>query len=138
MILLELILTIATLDNIQSFGSISNPYPSSSIDSLQIIEKVYLHTDRNCYYPGDDIWFKAYLINASDRSLSNQSRNLHVELISPHSEIIMSKVIRLEVGWEMAILSCRTTLNQADTGYGHILTICGILVINYSSIRTLL
>lgn len=98
MILLELILTIATLDNIQSFGSISNPYPSSSIDSLQIIEKVYLHTDRDYYYPGDDIWFKAYLINAADRSLSDQSRNLHVELITPSSEIFMSRVTRLDGG----------------------------------------
>ena len=98
MILLNLILTLATLDNIQSFESISNPYPSSFIDSLQIIEKVYLHTDRNIYYPGDDIWFKAYLINAADRSLSVQSRSLHVELISPSSKIIMSRIIRLEAG----------------------------------------
>jgi hypothetical protein len=98
MILLKLILTIATLDNIQSFGSISNPYPSSIIDSLQVIEKVYLHIDRDYYYPGDDIWFKAYLINAADRSLSDQSRNLHVELITPYSKIIMSRIIRLEVG----------------------------------------
>lgn len=98
MILLWLILTFSTLDNIQSFGSISNPYPSSFIDSLQIIEKVYLHTDRDYYYPGDDIWFKAYLIDAADRSLSTQSQNLHVELVSPSSKIIMSRIIRLEVG----------------------------------------
>ena len=35
-------------------------------DSLTIIEKVYLHTDRTYYFPGDDIWFKAYLIDAAD------------------------------------------------------------------------
>jgi hypothetical protein len=98
MLLLRLILTLATLNNIQSFGSISNPDPSTSIDSLQIIEKVYLHADRDYYYPGDDIWFKAYLIDAADRSLSVQSRSLHVELISPSSKIIMSRIIRLEAG----------------------------------------
>lgn len=55
----------------------------SSYDSLRIIEKVYLHTDRNTYYPGDDIWLKADLIDASDRFLSDHSNNLHVEIIYP-------------------------------------------------------
>jgi hypothetical protein len=31
-------------------------------DSLMLVEKVYLHTDRDTYYPGDNIWFKAYLV----------------------------------------------------------------------------
>ena len=69
-----------------------------STDSLRIIEKVYIHTDRSCYFPGDDIWFKAYLIDASDRLLSGNSNNLHVELISPSSEIIINRVIRLDSG----------------------------------------
>jgi len=67
-------------------------------DSLNIIEKVYLHTDRNYYYPADDIWFKAYLIDASDRSLSDNSNNLHIELISPASKIIDSRIVRIEEG----------------------------------------
>jgi len=67
-------------------------------DSLEIVEKVYLHIDRDCYYAGDDIWFKAYLIDASDRVLSNHSNNLHVELISPTSKIIYSHIIRLDEG----------------------------------------
>ena len=71
-------------------------YPGD--DSLKIVEKVYLHIDRDCYIPGDDIWFKAYLIDASDRLLSNHSNNLHVELISPTSKIIDSRIIRLFEG----------------------------------------
>jgi ribosomal protein S26 len=67
-------------------------------DSTKIIEKVYLHTDRDFYSPGDDIWFKAYLTEASDMILSDHSRNLHVELISPGSGIIDSRVIRMENG----------------------------------------
>jgi hypothetical protein len=67
-------------------------------DSLKIVEKVFLHIDRDCYYPGDDIWFKAYLIDASYRLLSNHSNNLHVELISPASKIIESHIIRLNEG----------------------------------------
>lgn len=64
----------------------------------QLIEKVYLHIDRTYYYPGDDIWFKAYLIDACNGMLTNHSENLHVELISPSQEILSSRIIRLEGG----------------------------------------
>jgi hypothetical protein len=67
-------------------------------DTLKVKEKVYLHIDRENYLAGDDIWFKAYLIDALDHLLTNHSNNLHVELISPSSKIISSKIIRLEGG----------------------------------------
>ena len=59
---------------------------------------MYLHTDRTYYYPGDDIWFKVYLIEAMNKSLSNLSRNLHVELISPSGGIHSDRIIRLDNG----------------------------------------
>ena len=67
-------------------------------DFLPVIEKVYLHSDRTFYYPGDDIWFKAYLIEADSRLLTDHSNNLHVDLISPSSKIIESRVIRIDAG----------------------------------------
>ena len=70
----------------------------SIADSQSLIEKVYLHTDRNTYYPGEDIWLKAYLIDASERLLSDHSRNLQVELISPSSDIIDSHILKIENG----------------------------------------
>ena len=41
-------------------------------------EKVYLHLDRQYFQPGDDLWFKAYVINASNHRLSQLSKTLHV------------------------------------------------------------
>lgn len=67
-------------------------------DSLYFLEKVYLHTDRDTYYPGEDIWFKAYLTEATERLLSDHSGNLHVDIISPESKIIGSRVVRLDNG----------------------------------------
>ena len=81
-----------------SFASeIHSQYPAA-YDSLNVIEKVYLHIDRESYFPGDDIWFKAYLIDATERLLTNNSMNLHVELISPDLKIIDSHIVRLENG----------------------------------------
>lgn len=67
-------------------------------DSSVFIEKVYMHIDRSYYYPGDDIWFKAYLIDAMDHLLTDHSSNLHVELISPSLKIISGRIIRLDSG----------------------------------------
>ncbi|MCK7461921.1 MAG: MG2 domain-containing protein [Sphingobacterium sp.] len=67
-------------------------------DSLLIIEKVYLQTDRESYYPGEDLWFSAWLIDASSQILSAHSTSLHVELISPSLKITASLVARLNGG----------------------------------------
>lgn len=91
-------LALIILYSTPAFGRNISSQIISTNDSLKIIEKVYLHIDRDSYYPGDDIWFKAYLIDASDRFLSNHSNNLHVELISPSSKIVDSRVVRLNDG----------------------------------------
>ena len=92
------LVTLIVLYNPLSICNNINYKSHSGDDSLKIVEKVYLHIDRDFYYPGEDIWFKAYLIDASDKLLSNHSNNLHVELISPASKIIDRRIIRLNEG----------------------------------------
>ena len=67
-------------------------------DSIGLVEKVYLHVDRDAYFPGDDIWFSAYLIDGTYGTLTSNSTNLHVELISPSNVIISGRIIRLARG----------------------------------------
>jgi hypothetical protein len=67
-------------------------------DSLKMIEKVYLHIDRETYFSGDDIWFRAYLIDAFSGLLTGHSTNLHVELISPERGVISSRIVKLTGG----------------------------------------
>jgi hypothetical protein len=92
------VLILIAICTLPSFSSGIYPQYEPADDSAKIIEKAYLHTDRESYYPGDDIWFKAYLVDASDLILTNHSNNLHVELISPNSEIIQSRTIKLDDG----------------------------------------
>ena len=80
-----------------SRNTVKSLVPSDTA-SLLTLEKVYLHTDRETYYPGDDIWFKAYLIDAFNQLLSSNSINLHVELISPDLKIIDSRIVKLYNG----------------------------------------
>ena len=93
-----LVLALVALFNTALSGRNPDSQNISIDDSLKIIEKVYLHVDRESYYPGDDIWFKAYLIDASDQLLTANSTNLHVELISPGLTIIDSRIVKLNNG----------------------------------------
>jgi len=61
-------------------------------------EKVYLHTDRDVYTQGEDIWFKSYLVNAQNNKPINYSHNLYVELISPGLQISQRHVLRVDDG----------------------------------------
>ncbi|MEZ4777596.1 MAG: hypothetical protein R3D00_30760 [Bacteroidia bacterium] len=45
-------------------------------------EKVFLHTDKSFYLTGEDLYFKAYLVNAADHRPSDLSKVIYVELVS--------------------------------------------------------
>ncbi|GAB2806046.1 hypothetical protein [Ferruginibacter profundus] len=62
-------------------------------------EKVYLHTDRNFYAGGDDIWFKAYLVNGQSNYPVSTSNTLYTELINPAGIITARQVIRIDSGY---------------------------------------
>jgi hypothetical protein len=64
----------------------------------QLAEKVYLHIDRSIYTSGEDIWFKAYVIDPSTNKLSPNTNNLHVELISPVNQVTLSRIISIQNG----------------------------------------
>ncbi|WP_316746492.1 carboxypeptidase-like regulatory domain-containing protein [Pedobacter gandavensis] len=50
-------------------------------------EKVHLHLDKPYYAIGDNIWFKAYLYNATTQEPSDISKILYVELINERDSI---------------------------------------------------
>ena len=66
--------------------------------SISEIEKIYLHTDRTTYFTGEDLWYKAYVVRASNNLLFDQSGILYVELISSEAKIIARNKTNLEMG----------------------------------------
>jgi TonB-dependent SusC/RagA subfamily outer membrane receptor len=50
-------------------------------------EKVYLHLDKPYYAVGDDIWFKAYVVNAQTSRPSDISGALYVELLNEKDSV---------------------------------------------------
>lgn len=51
-------------------------------------EKIYLHTDKTLYYPGEDIWFSGYLQAVGKADPSKVSTIAYVELLNPKGSVI--------------------------------------------------
>ena len=54
----------------------------------QVQEKVYIHTDNECYFVGDTLWYKAYVVRADRLVPTDMSRILYVELLSPDGLLV--------------------------------------------------
>jgi len=61
-------------------------------------EKVYLHFDNTGYYLGETIWFKAYITVAEDNRLSEISKVLYVELLTPEGNVVETQKLKIENG----------------------------------------
>lgn len=67
-----------------------------TFNKLYAQEKVHLHLDKPYYAVGDNIWFKAYIINTESLEASDISKILYVELINEKDSL--KKQLRLPVG----------------------------------------
>ena len=61
-------------------------------------EKVYIHHDRPMYAAGEDLWFRAYILNMATNSRSSGSGALHIDLLAPDGKPIVSEIHRMKDG----------------------------------------
>lgn len=78
LLLLPLAMSADALDDLQQLFA-SKP---------QVQEKIYIHTDNNCYFLGDTLWYKAYVVRADNLKPTNYSKYLYVELLSPDGYVV--------------------------------------------------
>ncbi len=93
---------------------------ASGIDSTKtsnsiIYEKVYLHIDRELYAPGDDIWFKSYLVSGINNRLIPGYKNIYVQLISDSGVVVSNKLLLSRDGTANGDLKLSETI--ADGNY---------------------
>ena len=81
------------LQTVPSFAQDSG----DSIYHVQHQEKVYLHFDNTGYFLRETIWFKAYVLDESNRP-TDISRVLYVELVSPEGGVVKTDKCRIENG----------------------------------------
>jgi len=61
-------------------------------------EKIYLHLGRSLFFPGEDIWFKAYVRDGATHEPSRQSDILYVELLSPRGDVLQKRTLLAKDG----------------------------------------
>ena len=59
----------------------------------QVQEKIYVHTDNECYFVGDTLWYKAYVLRADNLKQTDMSRMAYVELLSPDGLVVERQCI---------------------------------------------
>ena len=60
----------------------------SRLMNAPVQEKIYLHLDNQCYYKGDTIWYKAYVVKADSLTYTDMSHILYVELLAPDGMLV--------------------------------------------------
>ena len=82
------VVVLLTVHGVQagSLYDIREALEQSSVSQVQ--EKVYVHTDNQCYFVGDTLWSTAYVVRADNLHPTDMSRILYVELLSPDGLLV--------------------------------------------------
>jgi hypothetical protein len=86
----------------------------STYQQKNIQEKVYLHTDKPYYSIGDDIWFKAYVVDAQFLTPSPLSSILNVDLINQKDSIKRTLRIPLVAGFGYGNFKLTDSLEEGN------------------------
>jgi hypothetical protein len=76
-------------------GNVEDTY-AQTLEKLY--EKVYVHTDKPYYYPGEPMWFKGYIHYKEPKWRDSLSKVMYVELINPKKEITLTKTLKIDSG----------------------------------------
>ncbi|MEE1943708.1 hypothetical protein VRU48_01225 [Pedobacter sp. KR3-3] len=78
-------------------------------------EKVHLHLDKPYYSVGDDLWFKAYVVNAEENKLSLLSKVLYIDVVDENDSVKKTLVLPLENGLANGDIDLSDTVFSAGT-----------------------
>lgn len=78
--------SISTITELQQYATIHKP------------EKIYVHTDKATYLPFENLWFKAYLVNAVDHTMDTPSEVVYVDLVNEEGEVVKNWLLNTQIG----------------------------------------
>lgn len=62
-------------------------------------EKIYIHTNHVFFKPGEDLFFKLYLVNAKNQQISAISNVVFVEILGPSGSVLEKMSYRADEGY---------------------------------------
>lgn len=73
-------------------------------------EKAYLHLDNTCYFLGDTLWYKGYVMRSDRGTLTDLSKILYVELLTPDGYSVERQQLEMEDGTAHGMFVLKDTL----------------------------
>jgi hypothetical protein len=61
-------------------------------------EEIYMHTDRNLYIAGEELWFDVYLFDRKSNKISAGSKLAYVEVLNSVNQSVLQKRVMLDGG----------------------------------------
>jgi len=111
--LLSLLLFAGINSNDEQLTNLLSNFEKFGTDNPQ--EKIHLHLDKPFYSVGDEIWFKAYLVNAEENKLSLLSKVMYIDLIDERDSVQKTIILPLENGLASGNISLTDSLFTAGT-----------------------
>ena len=96
--------------SIENLNNLVNKFESyaSSIP----IEKVYLHIDKPFYFAGEDVWFKAYILEGMQHKMKPTSDVLYTEIYNSNKELILKHKLNITDGYAIGDFKLEKNLPQ--------------------------
>ena len=92
-----------------------------SVDSLierlqqrESTDLLYLQTSKDVYETGEDLWFKAYQLDAQTFGLSDKSKTLYLQMISPKDSVMWQEKYPIENGIAAGHVYVDEKLSEGD------------------------
>ncbi len=77
-------------------------------------QKVFLHIDRNHYNAGENLWFKAYVANATTHHQDRRSTNLYVEMVNSKNQVVQQRIIKIRYGLGYGDFVLQDTISEGN------------------------
>lgn len=78
------------------------------------IESLYLQTSKDIYETGEDLWFKAYQLDAQSFGLSDKSKTLYLQMISSEDSVVWQEKYLVESGITSGHVYIDEKLSEGD------------------------
>jgi len=75
-------------------------------------QEIFVHTDRDTYIAGEDLWFKIYLFNRKTNKPQTDEKIAYIEVLNPENRPVVQKRILLDNGTGPGQISLPDTLSS--------------------------
>jgi len=73
-------------------------HQNSGPDEMMVSRKLYLHTDRDLYFPGDTIWYKAYYLDGQTNKFVPGLISMYVDVINESGLSVLDQIVPIDNG----------------------------------------